>query len=234
MSSLEAVTSLNTTSQTSADDARTKFSADFDNFLLILTTQLQNQDPLSPTDTHEFTNQLVLFADVEQSIQQNSNLEKLIDLQSSNQAIGALGYIGQEAELEGDMFTLDENDTDGTTLYYDLLDDANNASITVFDAAGEAVLVQSVDTDFGKHSFTFDGKDSSGVALPSGIYSFRVNAVDTNDVPVEVTHSFDATIDGVESGDDGSVFLSLGQGVSIAVEKVLRVFQTAGQSVTQG
>ncbi|MDJ0685618.1 MAG: flagellar hook capping FlgD N-terminal domain-containing protein [Alphaproteobacteria bacterium] len=221
MSGLEAVTSLNTTESQRANESRSQFSADFDNFLLILTTQLQNQDPLSPTDTHEFTNQLVLFADVEQSIQQNANLENLISMQSANQAVGALGYIGQTVEVEGDAFNLEENDEDGVNLRYTLEDEADAASISVFNAVGDAVLVQAVEPVFGVNDFNFDGLDGSGDPLPPGVYFFRVNAVDSDDVPIDVKQSVEGRVDGVESDDDG-VFLTMGD-LSVPIDNILKV-----------
>ena len=67
-----------------------KLTEDLDNFLTLLTAQLQHQDPLEPLDTHEFTNQLVQFSSVEQSIQQNKNLESIIELNQNNMAISAV------------------------------------------------------------------------------------------------------------------------------------------------
>ncbi len=64
-----------------ATSADTKgLNQNFDQFLMLLTTQLKNQDPLSPMDSTQFTNQLVMFSQVEQSINQNKNLEKLISM----------------------------------------------------------------------------------------------------------------------------------------------------------
>ena len=77
-----------------SDLALVDLANNLDNFLTILTTQLQYQDPLSPMETSEFTNQLVMFTGVEQQVQQNQNLEKLIALQSNNLAISAVTYIG--------------------------------------------------------------------------------------------------------------------------------------------
>ena len=64
-----------------SDSALSQLTEDLDNFLTILTTQLQHQDPLEPLDTHEFTQQLVQFSSVEQLIAQNKNLESIIELQ---------------------------------------------------------------------------------------------------------------------------------------------------------
>lgn len=219
MSDLEAVTSLNTNGSTSSE-SRSSISADFNNFLLILTTQLQNQDPLSPTDTHEFTNQLVLFAGVEQEIQQNSNLEELIGLQSANQAIGALSYIGQQVEAEGQIFNLEEGQN--TTLGFDLSDTPDTSTITITDIAGNIVFIASLeDVDFGYNTFEWDGTDITGLDVPAGIYSFKVNAVNEDDQPIDIEHSTTAVVDGVESDEEGT-FVTSGP-LSIALDKIFAV-----------
>ncbi|MGB1540522.1 MAG: flagellar hook assembly protein FlgD, partial [Rickettsiales bacterium] len=84
-----------------ANQARSKLSGDFDTFLLLLTTQLQNQDPIEPLDTNEFTAQLVQFANVEQAIDTNSNLETMISMQQGTQINNAVNYIGNFVEAKG-------------------------------------------------------------------------------------------------------------------------------------
>ena len=82
----------------------------FDTFLTLLTTQLQNQDPLSPLDTTEFTNQLTSFAQVEQAINTNSKLDRLIDLQGITDLTTGVGYIGMVAEANGDKMILENGE----------------------------------------------------------------------------------------------------------------------------
>ncbi len=60
-----------TTGTSSSDSAATSLSSNFDTFLKLLTTQMQNQDPLNPMDSAQFTQQLVQFSGVEQSIKTN-------------------------------------------------------------------------------------------------------------------------------------------------------------------
>src|SRR3954452_2810695 len=102
-------TSSSSTSDTTATTktASNKLSQDYTTFLKLLTTQLQNQDPMSPMDSSQFTNQLVQYSQVEQQIGQNDKLEKLVKMQSNNQTQASLGFIGLDVEATGSAFTYD-------------------------------------------------------------------------------------------------------------------------------
>src|SRR3546814_344036 len=120
-----------------SDSSFSKLTGDLNNFLTLLTTQLQFQDPMSPLDTHEFTNQLVLFSGVEQQIQQNQNLEQLITLQKNGVALGAVDYIGKEIEASGRTTMLQ----DGAAKFaYLLPEEAKAASLRIFDSSGSLVF----------------------------------------------------------------------------------------------
>src|SRR6185369_8847237 len=84
----------NASSSSNSNDALKSLSGDYSNFLTLLTTQLKNQDPLSPMDTTQFTQQLVEFSGVEQQINGNKKLDQLIGLQSTANAYGAVGFVG--------------------------------------------------------------------------------------------------------------------------------------------
>src|SRR6202167_2851467 len=71
-----------------------EIAGNFDTFLQLLTTQLQNQDPLDPMDTDQFTEQLVEFASVEQEINTNTNMQTLISLQQTAEATSAMQFLG--------------------------------------------------------------------------------------------------------------------------------------------
>src|ERR1700744_3366520 len=91
----------NDTASDAANQAATsqvKLSSDLNSFLTLLTSQLQNQDPLSPMDSTQFTNQLVQFSQVEQQININSNLASLISLTQQSIASNAVNYIGKTIE----------------------------------------------------------------------------------------------------------------------------------------
>src|ERR1700729_584477 len=83
-----------------------EIAGNFNTFLQLLTTQLQNQDPLSPMDTNQFTQQLVEFASVEQQINMNTNLQTLVTLQQTAQDSQALAFVGQTVTVNGSNATL--------------------------------------------------------------------------------------------------------------------------------
>src|SRR5262245_29800369 len=104
-----AVSGINTTGTTTGSSTSMgKLTENFDQFLALLTTQLKNQDPLSPMDSSEFTNQLVQFAGVEQQIATNKNLESLVTLQKSSQVMGALELMGKKVEVSGTTVPLQD------------------------------------------------------------------------------------------------------------------------------
>ena len=72
-----------TTSQTK--NASTMLNGTLNDFLKLLTTQLKNQDPTEPADTNQMTQQIASLSQVEQQINTNSNLEKLIAMYGGNQ-----------------------------------------------------------------------------------------------------------------------------------------------------
>src|SRR5579863_6009721 len=95
---MTAATSILPTSSTAAASAGTSAASvaqNYTTFLKMLTTQLQNQDPLNPVDTNQFTQELVQFSQVEQQLQTNSQLGTLISVEQTNQATAALSFVGK-------------------------------------------------------------------------------------------------------------------------------------------
>src|SRR6201994_3178945 len=100
-----------TTDSTGLDGST--IAGNFQTFLTLLTTQLKNQDPLSPLDTNQFTAQLVQFAQVEQQLKSNSQLSTLVSLQQTAQNTAALNFVGQTVDVAGATTAL----TNGTATW---------------------------------------------------------------------------------------------------------------------
>ena len=195
-----------------------KLQEDLNRFLNLLVTQLQNQDPLDPMDANEFTSQLVQFASVEQQIYQNANLEKLLNVTENGQVAAMVDYLGAIAETSGNAFPLESGQAAAT---YTLGEGVVSTTVAVKDAAGRVMFVAPGETAAGRHTFTWNGEDSSGQALPDGAYSLEVSAKQRDGTLAEVTQTAFGRVSGA-SVEDGQVMLFMGP-IAVPMDEVLSV-----------
>jgi flagellar basal-body rod modification protein FlgD len=162
--------------------AQKTLAGNFDTFLTLLTTQLQNQDPLNPMDSNQFTQQLVEFSQVEQQINTNDNLKTLISLGQNRSTADAMSYLGKAVTISNGAAAL----TNGSAVWnYQLGAEASDATLTVRDASGRVVYVGAADKSAGIHSFNWDGKDNAGNQQADGPYVLSINATgsDGSNIP---------------------------------------------------
>lgn len=171
---IDAVTAA-TANGAASQDAK-KLADDFDDFLTLLTTQLQNQDPLDPMDSGEFTQQLVAFTGVEQQIQTNQNLETLANLTRLQNLASSGSYLGNDALVIRDLG--DHNGTGITWKYQNTLP-TDTLRLEVRSEAGALIYSQEGETDLGFHDFYWDGFDQTGQPVENGTYKLEIVA--TND-----------------------------------------------------
>ena len=164
-------------------------------FLKLLTTQLQAQDPLNPMDATGFTAQLAQFSSLEQLTSINTNLANLLSSQTSLQTAMATDLIGKKVGVSGgNTVTLNGQ----AAMNYSLSGDASKVSISIFDANGKQVNTVNLGQQAaGSNSFTWDGKDANGNTLPSGQYTFDVTAADSAGQAVTATPTTTGMVTGV-------------------------------------
>ncbi|HEY8192053.1 MAG TPA: flagellar hook capping FlgD N-terminal domain-containing protein, partial [Alphaproteobacteria bacterium] len=185
-----------------------KLAQDFSQFLTLLTTQLQNQDPLNPMDSSEFTNQLVQFSQVEQAINTNQKLDNILNLQLANISTVGLGYVGMDV-----MYRSADMNYDGdtpVTINYALAKDAFSAKMSVYDEEGDLVFTASAPKTVGKNEYVWDGKNSQGVEVEPGTYTVKIDAVDPEGEAIETSTVVSGRVRGIES-QDGIVYLLIGE-----------------------
>ncbi|HTY69897.1 MAG TPA: flagellar hook capping FlgD N-terminal domain-containing protein [Alphaproteobacteria bacterium] len=208
-------------STNSGSNALASFSNNFQSFLTLLTTQLQNQDPLNPMDSTQFTSQLVQFTGVEQGILQNQNLQQLITLQTNNQMSNAAGYIGMQVNGGGNQVQL----AGGTAAINYTLTDATTAkvTITIKDSNGNVInTLTETPTQLGPQSVSWDGKNSNGTVVPDGTYSINIQGFNSQNNPVSVTAGETGIVTGV-SLVNGQVMLTTQGGQQIPISDVTSV-----------
>lgn len=192
--------------QASGPNALSKLNEDYDNFLLLLTQQLKNQDPLSPLDTNEFTQQLVAFSSVEQMIQSNKRLDQLIALQSATNAYGAVSFLGSAVSINDNRVSLQ----DGQASYeYRIEHNAAKAIITIVNSQGQPVLVRQADKSVGDHRVDWNGEDLFGHELPDGEYRVSVSYEDERGTQYQAPITVFGTVNSAEL-ENGEIRLFVG------------------------
>lgn len=146
-----------------------------DRFLLMLTTQLKNQDPLNPMDNAQITSQMAQLSTVTGIDKLNETLQALSDSMAMGQSVSATSMIGHGVLVPGSTLNLANGQAIGGM---DLVQPADSVSVTIQGAAGNIVrTLQLGAQDAGVLPFTWDGQTDAGAAAAEGSYKFTVEAV---------------------------------------------------------
>ncbi len=159
-----------TTDPTSAQNALTSLSSNFQDFLSLLMTQLQNQDPSSPLDTNQFTSELVQFSSVEQQIATNSSLTQLIQLTQSGEILNSASLVGHQVDVTSTAIPLQNGS--GTVNFTTAATEP--VTINISDANGRIIRSQTLQSVQGDNSWAWDGTGNDGTAYPDGAYAIAV------------------------------------------------------------
>src|SRR3954453_11044400 len=169
-----ATTGNNSTASKAGVDTST-IAGNFQTFLTLLTTQLQNQNPLSPLDTNQFTQQLVQFAGVEQQLKTNDSLAQLVTLQKTTQATQALDFVGKTALVDGSTATMTKS---SATWHLNVPSDST-VDITVANSSGQTVFTGKYTAGAGTDvPFTWNGMGNDGTQWPDGKYTISATGKD--------------------------------------------------------
>jgi flagellar basal-body rod modification protein FlgD len=187
---------------------------DKDDFLNLLITQLQNQDPLNPTDSVEFTAQLAQFSSLEQLGNVNDNLQELKNFQASINNSQAVSLIGKTITANGNSILLTAEEP--VECNFKLEDDAALVVANIYDSTGEFVTAfESSNMAAGQHSLFWDGTDKNGNRMPDGHYTFEIMAADVNGKAIEAATFFTGCVDKVKFENNSSFLISGSQKISL-------------------
>jgi flagellar basal-body rod modification protein FlgD len=183
-----------TSSVASALNNNTEIASNFTTFLQLLTTQLQNQDPLSPMDTNQFTQQLVEFASVEQQMKSNDSLTTLVSLEQAAQSTQALALVGATVVVDGSTTQL----TNGKANWSLNVTKPATATVTIKDATGQTAYTSTFGVNPGTQNFTWDGHDANGTLWPDGPYTMTATAADASGQTTAISTQIQARVDSVD------------------------------------
>ena len=188
--------SSSSSSSSAANDLATQqIAGNFQSFLQLLTTQLQNQNPLDPLDTNQFTQQLVEFAGVQQQLNTNSSLATLVSLQQTAQSTQALTFVGKTATVSGSTTTMTNSQASWN------LDIPSNCTmtVTISNGSGQTVFTGNYSATAGNgQPFTWNGKGNDGTQWPDGQYKLTATAQDSSGNNVAVSTDVEGMVSSVD------------------------------------
>lgn len=198
-----------------------------DDFLNLLITQLQHQDPLDPAESTEFTAQLAQFSSLEQLNNINDNLKNMEYFQATMTNSQAVSYIGTEITARGN--TVQVKDGQSAECHFELAANANLAVISIYDASGS--FVNTFETGLlsaGRQTAVWDETDTNGNHVAPGLYSFEVQAADANNQGVNVTPLIRTMVTGVSFKDQTTHLITELQ--TIAIKDVIDMYKVDPQA----
>ena len=172
ISSISATTSSNSSSSSDMS----ALSGNYEMFLQLLVTQMQNQSPLNPMDSTQFTQQLVQYSSVEQQIKANQTLADLKTMFAVQSAMSFVSYVGKTVTVDSSTTQL----KDGTATWnFNGSAACEEATIRVLDAEGNTVYTTTQKLASGDGKFEWNGETDAGGTAPAGSYTIAITGKDS-------------------------------------------------------
>jgi flagellar basal-body rod modification protein FlgD len=207
------------TASTSGLLDNTEIASNFTTFLQLLTTQLQNQDPLSPMDTNQFTQQLVQFAGVEQQMKSNTQLATLVSLQQNAQTTEALAMVGATVVVNGATAPL----ANGKATWNLNSTQPAKATITIADATGRTAYTATGTVNAGDQAFTWNGQGNDGTIWPPGNYTLTATGTSASGQNTAISTQIQAPVDSVDLTGTTPTLSVQGQNYTLSqIQKIVR------------
>lgn len=182
-----------------------------DDFLKLFVTQLQNQNPLNPEADTEMAAKLAQFNGLEQMLNVNKSLEKMLAEQNTTRNLQLVNYVGRDVIVDGGRTRI----TDGkpTPTEFKVENDAAQSVLEVRNSSG--ILVHQIDlgpVNAGTHQLKWDGKTTDGKAIPDGTYTLNMTARNLDGKPVPVNLTSRVKVTGIDiNSKDGGLFSEFGK-----------------------
>jgi flagellar basal-body rod modification protein FlgD len=220
---MDVTTLLNSTSSSSSSSSASSTSSSLtmgkNDFLKLFVTQLQNQNPLSPMDSANFTSQLAQFSSLEQLTNLNTSMSNLVDYQNSMQNVLAISLIGKTVQVAGNQAALS-----GTAdINFNLPSATAKTTLSIFNSSGTCVRQVELGAEStGDVKYAWDGKNSQGVTLPNGQYTFSIAAADASGAAVTATTLMYGTVTGI-TFENSTTYLVLDNGQKVQFGSIRQI-----------
>lgn len=190
-----------------------------EDFLMLLVTQMQNQDPLNPMEATEFTAQLAQFSSLEQLYNIDETLGLIKSGQSQNSNYQALDFIGKEISAQGAVLSFKNKETATGSF---TIQETADCNVMITDSNGNYIRKISLSSMLpGTHKFDWDGYDDAGKMQADGIYGFEVIAMGKNGQILPVESKITGKVDSVNL-EGNSPVLYVGE-IPVSIFQVMEI-----------
>jgi flagellar basal-body rod modification protein FlgD len=187
-------------------------------FLKLLTTQMQNQDPLSPMDSTQYTQQLVQYSQVEQTVQQSGTLKDILARLSTQDMAPASSFIGRDAVFNTAVSGFGASPA---TWNYAADRAMTSGTATISDATGAVIDTRTIPLSGTSGSYSWDGKLADGTTAVPGAYTLSLSALDANGAGLATRINGTGLVNDVSLSNG---ILSLGvNGVTMSLASLVRL-----------
>jgi flagellar basal-body rod modification protein FlgD len=190
-------------------------------FLQLLTTQLQNQDPTQPTDPTAFVTQLAQFSSVEQLVQGNATLNTISQSLSGLAAGQYAGMIGHNVNANVTSLTVPASGSVSQQMNFQISSSAlGNVNVAISNASG--TVVGSLPVSGTSGTVTFNGLTGNGQPLPPGQYTVSLIGTDSTGASQTAgTLTMGGTVSSIEQDTSGNWQLQLSNGSTVPATSVI-------------
>ncbi|SDL37255.1 flagellar basal-body rod modification protein FlgD [Maridesulfovibrio ferrireducens] len=185
-------------------------------FMTLLTTQMEYQDPTNPVDNTEMINQMTAYSSLDEQTQTNESLNTIIDQLSSLSAVSSSSYLGQDVMAAGGVVEVEDGVASDVTLNLD--EDAALLSINIYNSGGSIVDTREFSNVSASESLYGQAElNPSGKLSTDGDYYLVATAYDENGSSIDVSLSSIGTVKSINQENSGTLLiLDDGREVSIA------------------
>ncbi len=190
-------------------------------FLLLLTTQLKNQDPSKPMDPSSFVSDLTEMSQLDSTNKMNASITAMVSGFQALQTMQASSLIGKKVQVEGTEIS----HTSGQTTNFKLSLDKplSDVKVVITDDDGVVQELALGNLSAGSEAVSWNGKDESDIDKPSGQYSITVFGMDEEGENQSITSIVPSQVNGVSIDTDGKTTLNLATGESVAMGSVREI-----------
>jgi flagellar basal-body rod modification protein FlgD len=194
-----------TPSGTAANNSLANLDSNFSDFLNMLMTQLQNQDPTTPMDANQFTSELVQFSSVEQQIQTNQSLTQLIQLTQGDEVIQGSAIVGKSITVQSTQMALQNGEAAANIT----APTAGTVNLAISNSSGVVVYNGQMKAQAGNNTWTWNGTGNAGQTLPDGVYTLVPTMAGSGTASTTLPFTVTGTVTGLQSSGS-TVKLQLG------------------------